>query len=471
MMPIRGTAFHGNGHLMSGGPSVLVMALTSPRVLEARSGAAAAGSEPAPAPPTHMSRAARRVVYAWGCGAPAALGGVPLDSYGVAAFPRVVRGLPGDVAAVAAGEACSAALTDGGDLYTWGAGRAGRLGHGDGHSDAGVPTRVALGVRVAAVSVGDCHVACVSVDGRAFAWGNGAHGALGDGRAGGSRVTPAPMCRAGGAPVMDALPLVACGTQTTGLVCASGGLHTCGWGTHGRLGHGDTRDRACLAPVGGALGGYLALTSVAMGSLFSAATTADGAVYTWGYGAHGNLGHGDRRGRLEPTRVEALVGVRVVSVHATVGQPTVASGTGDGSEGPHCVAVDDAGALWSWGTCHKGILGNLRHKTLCASVSLRARPRLAPAPRFLCRFVSFVCATAATPPLPSPPPPQYDCLIPYRVGGACADDPRGGASGYLHGVRVVQVWQRRSRVVSCAAACLTPTPKYHMYILFSFVLI
>ena len=222
-------------------------------------------------------------VYAWGGGCAAALGGVPLDGYGVCAFPSPVRGLPDDVVAVAAGEGCSAAVTSGGELYTWGAGRAGRLGHGDAE-DRPRPTLVAAlasgRARVAAVAVGDCHVVAVTRDGSAWSWGGGAHGALGDG-GGHSRALPGPMRRASGEPVLDALPIIAAGSATSGVVCASGGLHTCGAGAHGRLGHGDTRDRNALVSVAALPaadaavegGGGAAVTCVAMGSVFSACVT------------------------------------------------------------------------------------------------------------------------------------------------------------------------------------------------------
>lgn len=46
--------------------------------------------------------------------------------------PRMIEALRGKVIVkVAAGGAHSAAITDQGELYTWGKGRYGRLGHGD----------------------------------------------------------------------------------------------------------------------------------------------------------------------------------------------------------------------------------------------------------------------------------------------------------------------------------------------------
>jgi alpha-tubulin suppressor-like RCC1 family protein len=42
--------------------------------------------------------------------------------------------------------------------------------------------------------------------------------------------------------------------------------------------------------------------------------TEAGALYTWGYNSHGNLGHGDALDRDRPTLVAALQDIRVVGV-------------------------------------------------------------------------------------------------------------------------------------------------------------
>jgi alpha-tubulin suppressor-like RCC1 family protein len=39
------------------------------------------------------------------------------------------------------------------------------------------------------------------------------------------------------------------------------------------------------------------MTHVAAGVSFSLATTVEGHLYSWGYGGHGQLGHGDAKNR------------------------------------------------------------------------------------------------------------------------------------------------------------------------------
>lgn len=58
--------------------------------------------------------------------------------------PRVIESLRGkEVVSIAAGGAHSACITSNGELYTWGKGRYGRLGHGD-SEDQSRPKMVCL---------------------------------------------------------------------------------------------------------------------------------------------------------------------------------------------------------------------------------------------------------------------------------------------------------------------------------------
>ncbi len=106
--------------------------------------------------------------------------------------PREVERLRGcKVASVVAGTQHSAALTDEGALYTWGAATGGRLGHGSTpsvySSVVAAPRLVTIaslpfgGVRVALVVAGDSHTACITATGQVFTWGDGKDGVLGHG--------------------------------------------------------------------------------------------------------------------------------------------------------------------------------------------------------------------------------------------------------------------------------------------------
>jgi alpha-tubulin suppressor-like RCC1 family protein len=65
-----------------------------------------------------------------------------------------------------------------------------------------------------------------------------------------------------------------------------------------------------------------------------------GGVFTWGYGGHGQLGHGNRGNQLVPKRVEDLTDV----VYLAAG-------------GCHGLAVGEGGAVYTWGLNDAGQLG------------------------------------------------------------------------------------------------------------------
>ena len=128
-------------------------------------------------------------------------------------------------------------------------------------------------------------------------------------------------------------------------ITADGAVWSWGVGTWGRLGHGDEQ-RQLLPKKVEALAGQRVVT-VSAGSEHSFALTADGAAWSWGYGDYGRLGHGVEQNQLLPKKIEALAGQRVVAVSA---------GTF------HSLARTADGAVWSWGAGgHGGFAGCLGH--------------------------------------------------------------------------------------------------------------
>ncbi|GBP72265.1 E3 ubiquitin-protein ligase HERC2 [Eumeta japonica] len=90
------------------------------------------------------------------------------------------------------------------------------------------------------------------------------------------------------------------------LCCSSdGGTWSWGAGEDGRLGHGDTAPRD--APVRLSLLAHHEVVRVAAGPSCSAVITSRGALYTWGRGSHGSLGHGT---------LENCIAPQLVSFHA-----------------------------------------------------------------------------------------------------------------------------------------------------------
>ena len=85
------------------------------------------------------------------------------------------------------------------------------------------------------------------------------------------------------------------------------------------------------------------VVAVSAGLHHSLAITADGAVWSWGGGIYGKLGHGDEQGQLLPKKVEAFAGQRVVAVSAWA---------------HHSIALTAYGAVFTWGEGGDGHLGH-----------------------------------------------------------------------------------------------------------------
>ncbi|XP_068662372.1 PH, RCC1 and FYVE domains-containing protein 1 [Aristolochia californica] len=267
---------------------------------------------------------------------------------------------------VACGEFHTCAVTVAGDIYSWGDGthKSGLLGHGTDVSHW-IPKRISGpldGLQVAYVTCGPWHTALVTSMGQLFTFGDGTFGVLGHGD---RASVPYPR------EVESLMGLktiaVACGVWHTAAVVevivaqpsasvSSGKLFTWGDGDKNRLGHGDKEPRlkptcvpslidynfyklACghsltvalttsgrVFTMGSTVYGQLGnpfsdgklpclvedklagecVEEVACGSYHVAVLTSKNEVYTWGKGANGRLGHGDIEDRKTPTLVDAL---------------------------------------------------------------------------------------------------------------------------------------------------------------------
>jgi alpha-tubulin suppressor-like RCC1 family protein len=190
------------------------------------------------------------------------------------------------------GHSCGVTTTD--EAFCWGPNWVGQLGiGGTTGSSVNTPTRVAGTHRFRQIEVGSAFTCAVTTTNRAFCWGNGRQGQIGDGK---TFLRFSPSAVAGGH---------AFSRVTTGY------SHTCGettlnraycWGS-GALGDGTTTRR--LTPVAVAGGLFFSQVS-AGGTEFGSHTcgkTAAGVAYCWGSNSNGQLGDGTTTTRLRPVRV------------------------------------------------------------------------------------------------------------------------------------------------------------------------
>ena len=159
------------------------------------------------------------------------------DTEGYQYLPRIVDALIGEkTTQVSACGFHTCALTESGELFTFGEGKFGRLGHGN-ELNAGTPRRVEalLGVHITQVACGGFHTACVSDAGMAYTWGGGEHGQLGHG----DKANKMEPHRVEG--LLDkTVVMITCGWSHTVSLTHAGAVYSWGNGDHGKLGYGDT---------------------------------------------------------------------------------------------------------------------------------------------------------------------------------------------------------------------------------------
>lgn len=184
---------------------------------------------------------------------------------------------------LAAGSASSMAVDDMGNVYTWGEGYSGVLGHGD-KKNRNSPTLVqALTSEfVTMVAVGCSHAIALTKSNKVLCWGRNSSGQLGCGNT--TDVLTPTVIDFDGKEVTS----FCCGRNHSAFVRAEA-LFTCGNGEHGILGLGQEDNKS--VPTAVKLPTGVTAKVVALGWNHSAFIAGDGSVYTCGRRQHGQLGH------------------------------------------------------------------------------------------------------------------------------------------------------------------------------------
>ncbi|KUF83743.1 E3 ubiquitin-protein ligase HERC4 [Phytophthora nicotianae] len=181
------------------------------------------------------------------------------------------------------------ALTDSSRVIAWGWNRSGQVGAAAIEDVVRVPTFVKFpieDVEIVEVAAGGMHSLAVDSRGRVWAWGCNTYGQLGIDFEVKQQHTP----------MLVALPAdvrvqhVAAGWAHSALISTSGEVFTFGWGLYNQLGHGSTQNEHEPVLVDALRGLDSDIVQVACGNWHTAALTASGDLYTWGWGKDSQLG-------------------------------------------------------------------------------------------------------------------------------------------------------------------------------------
>ncbi|XP_047330101.1 ultraviolet-B receptor UVR8 [Impatiens glandulifera] len=274
-------------------------------------------------------------VYSWGWGDFGRLGhGNSSDLF----IPQPIKALQGSrILQIACGDSHCLAVTDEGEVQSWGRNQNGQLGLGT-TEDSLVPQKIEAfkGIRVKMVAAGAEHTAAVTEDGNLYGWGWGRYGNLGLGdRA--DRLVPNKVSNVNNE---EKMVKVACGWRHTISVTSSGGLYTYGWSKYGQLGHGDFQDHLVPNRLQALQGHFI--SEISGGWRHTMALTSNGELYGWGWNKFGQVGVGDNVDHCSPVQVRFPREQKVVGISCGW---------------RHTLAVTETHNVFSWGRGTNGQLG------------------------------------------------------------------------------------------------------------------
>jgi alpha-tubulin suppressor-like RCC1 family protein len=224
------------------------------------------------------------------------------------------------IQSVAVGGSHTCVVNGAGEVWCWGLGSNGQLGHGQ---DASSPTPVqATGIsNVSYVAAGTNHTCALVQGGTVYCWGQNAYGQLGQGN-----LTPLNVPT-----LVDTLNGITRLASGGGHNCAIDGsrvLHCWGRNSTGQLGDNSNTNRNIPVPIT-----MLAdVEEISCGAMHTCAINTSGNAFCWGDNYNGKLGDGTGTERRTPVPVSSLSNVSFISA------------------GNHnTCAIEVGGNIWCWG--------------------------------------------------------------------------------------------------------------------------
>eukprot|EP00761_Pharyngomonas_kirbyi_P008830 gb/GECH01008842.1/.p1 GENE.gb/GECH01008842.1/~~gb/GECH01008842.1/.p1 ORF type:complete len:616 (+),score=180.08 gb/GECH01008842.1/:1-1848(+) len=256
-------------------------------------------------------------VYTWGTGTSGQLGIGELDPENHPGdklnTPTLLESLT-DICQISAGMDTAAALSKSGELYTWGKGYCGSLGHGN--EESSFSPKAVVGLNPTQVKCGATHMAALTENGTIYTWGNNFLGPLGrileQGKDSDFMPHPIELVQTG--PTVSEENLknasdiqftqIECLKYNTLALSDQGVVFSCGKGGMDGGGHGDSPHTLfCIVE---ALKDIKVKTIARTKTSHAACITEEGQVFIWGSGECGQLGFGNTDNEPLPAQLKSL---------------------------------------------------------------------------------------------------------------------------------------------------------------------
>ena len=269
-------------------------------------------------------------LWSWGYGGKGQLGVNNRTTY---SSPVQVPGTTWS-SAVSVGYHYMAAIKTDGTLWSWGGMNDGNLGHNN-ETQYSSPVQIPgtswpkTGDKKMAAEVSGMRV--VKTDGTLWAWGNNAHGGLGDN----SRTNRSSPSQVGGG--TDWATVMAGGEYSSAAIKTDGTLWTWGNNAYGQLGDNSVVYKSSPVQVPGTTWSLCAAADLTM-----LAIKTDNTLWSWGNNSYGELGQG-QDGELNMSSPTQVPGNWSYVVGNLI------------NHNVHAIKTD--GTLWAWGRNSTGALG------------------------------------------------------------------------------------------------------------------
>ncbi|EGR32173.1 regulator of chromosome condensation, putative [Ichthyophthirius multifiliis] len=314
----------------------------------------------------------QKTVYAWGYGNFGQLG---LANENNQYSPQEVEKLSDrNIIKVKANKSVSMALSQDGKVYTWGKNKGGILGHYDITSFNMIQPELVEkleNIQIKQISCGPFHMAAISQDGELYTWGNKDHGKLGHeiqqksnkveikrgnqnyDYAEGSML-PTKVQSLNGIKCKQ----VSCGGQFTVVLTENGEVYSFGNSMKGQLGY-QSEETGNFQPK--KIPDLQNIINIDCGQQFSAAVSSSGKVYTWGNNDHGQLGNNQSIYQARPNQVTGFGGNKIINI--SCGDNFIA-------------ALSNEGKLFTWGYGNDGQLGHSNRNDLYAPKQIEFKEKI-----------------------------------------------------------------------------------------------
>jgi alpha-tubulin suppressor-like RCC1 family protein len=277
-----------------------------------------------------------------------------LSTYGQAFRVRMGVKTTAQLGSMTIGSNYACGLSDG-KAYCWGGNTYGSLGNNS-NTGSSVPVAVDTsgvlsGKVIRDISAGWDHVCTVTLDGKAYCWGTGSNGQLGNSASSDSSV-PVAVTTSGVLSGKTILSISA-GFRHTCAVASDNKVYCWGQDGNGQLGDNSTSDSNVPVAVNtaGVLSGK-SIISVSAGVYSTCVVTSDGLGYCWGYNGYGQLGDNSTTQSLVP------VAVNTAGVLSGKTLRSISTSAVTGPDYGHTCAIASDNNAYCWGAGVAGDLGN-----------------------------------------------------------------------------------------------------------------